>query len=212
MLCTSMFEQSIDLCSACSGKGTTVLALLEHTRAAKMLERTPNSPPGVMQVCNPCLRPRLRICQIQLSPASPSPTANWDFQIGIRMASHLHSRSSCGTVSPKHSIAFRQKGRILCLSGLSSDLFRIPICFPRGLTDYRAKLFTMPHILTGLLRLAGIGNTRPWGIPTNWNSSSRSLQLQQPCARPVTVGNFGVSVPIPFDSFAVAPAFLPLPS
>ena len=30
VLCTSMLEQSIDLCSACSSKGTTVLALLEH--------------------------------------------------------------------------------------------------------------------------------------------------------------------------------------
>ena len=30
VLCTSMLEQSIDLCSACSSKGATVLALLEH--------------------------------------------------------------------------------------------------------------------------------------------------------------------------------------
>ena len=32
MLCTSKFAESIDLCWACSSKGTTMIALLEHTR------------------------------------------------------------------------------------------------------------------------------------------------------------------------------------
>ena len=33
-----MFEQSIDLCSACSSKGTTMLALLEPPRCSSAIE------------------------------------------------------------------------------------------------------------------------------------------------------------------------------
>ena len=52
MLCTSMLEQSIDLCSACSSKGTTVLALLERNRVAKI----PEYPRGPLFECAPAAK------------------------------------------------------------------------------------------------------------------------------------------------------------
>ena len=50
VLCTSMHEQRIDLCSACSSKGTTTLALLEPPRCSSIL----------VDPCSSVLRPPRR--------------------------------------------------------------------------------------------------------------------------------------------------------